>query len=77
MDTFIGDHHRLPTQEEFYAADHFAKARFVLLDCSSLYAARKGARAETDYMVGGWGSDWFYYYKSWDHSFLEGSDEHL
>ena len=51
-------------------------AGFVLLDRSNEYANRKGARAETDYMVGDWGSDWFYYYKSWDRSFIDGSDEH-
>ena len=47
----------------------------ILHDRTNKYAASKGAKSETDYMVGIWRADWFHYYKSWDQSFLNGSDE--
>ena len=47
----------------------------VLRDRTSKYATSKGAKTETDYMVGTWSGESFYYYKSWDRSFLPGSDE--
>ena len=76
VDAFVGEHHRLPAQAEFHPGDEQTRlAGFVLLDRSNAYAASKGARAENDYMVGVWNGDFFYYYKSWDHSFIPGADE--
>jgi hypothetical protein len=77
VDTFIKDHKRLPTQDEFRTNELSHSPMFVLRERTNRYAASKGARADTDYMVGDWGGDWFYYYKSWDKTFIDGSDEQL
>lgn len=77
MDAFIRDHKRLPTQEEFRAGTVSMDKMLVLHDRTHPYAASKGAKSETDYMVGVWRADWYHYYKSWDKSFLNGSDEKL
>lgn len=75
MDDFIRDHHRLPTQDEFRAGTASMDTMLVLHDRSHAYTASHGAKTETDYMVGIWRADWYHYYKSWDGSFLNGSDE--
>ena len=75
MNAFIKEHDRLPTQEEFRVGTQGMFPRFVLKDYTDNYAASKGAKFKTDYMVGYWHSDWYHYYKSWDRSFLSGSDE--
>jgi hypothetical protein len=75
MDAFIKKHHRLPTQDEFRADTHGMDTMLVLKDHTDKYAVSKGAKSETDYMVGCWRADWYHYYKSWDNSFLNGSDE--
>jgi hypothetical protein len=75
MDTFIKEYHRLPTQDEFQAGTKGMDRILVLKDHTDKYAAGKGAKSEMDYMVGCWRADWFHYYKSWDKSFLNGSDE--
>ena len=77
MDTFIRVHHQLPTQNEFQADTATLNPMLVLRDHTDAYAARQGCKADTDYMVGIWRADWYHYYKSWDHSFLKGSDEPL
>ena len=77
MDAFISAHHRLPTQDEFQASTASMDPMLVLRDHTDAYAASHGCKAATDYMVGIWRADWYHYYKSWDHSFLNGSDEHL
>ncbi|MEM7314680.1 MAG: hypothetical protein AAF497_16150 [Planctomycetota bacterium] len=38
-------------------------------------AADHGAKAETDFLVGTWMSDWYFYYKSWDQEYIDASDE--
>ncbi len=75
MDTFIHEHHRLPTQDEFRADTAKMDSMLILRDRTDKYAASKGAKSELDYMVGIWRADWNHYYKSWDKSFLNGSDE--
>jgi hypothetical protein len=73
---FVKEKGRLPSSEEFRAAaDKMESIPLVLYDRSFPYAASKGARTETDFMIGIWRADWFHYYKSWDHQFLNGSDE--
>jgi hypothetical protein len=75
MDNFLQEHHRLPTQNEFSTGTRSLGNMLVLRDRTNKYAASKGAKSETDYMVGIWRADWYHYYKSWDRSFLDGSDE--
>jgi hypothetical protein len=75
MDAFIREHQRLPTQDEFRSGTVSMDTMLVLRDRAHPYAASQGARAEADYMVGIWRADWYHYYKSWDKSFLNGSDE--
>lgn len=75
MDAFLKKHHRLPTKEEFESGTAKLHGMLILRDRSSPYAASKGAKAETDYMIGTWRADWYHYYKSWDRSFLNGYDE--
>jgi hypothetical protein len=75
MDAFIKEHQRLPTQDEFRVDTEKMAWMLVLKDRTDKYAASKGAKSETDYMVGCWRADWYHYYKSWDKSFLNGSDE--
>ena len=75
MDTFIKEHHRLPTEDEFRVGTKGMDTMLILRDHTDKYAASNGAKSETDYMVGCWRVDWHHYYKSWDKSFLNGSDE--
>jgi hypothetical protein len=75
MDSFLQEHNRLPTKKEFRAGTRSIDGMLVLRDRTDKYAASKGAKSETDYMVGIWRADWYHYYKSWDRSFLNGSDE--
>jgi hypothetical protein len=77
VDGFIKDHSRLPTAEEFRAATASMAHILILRDRTDPYAASTGAKTDLDYMVGIWRADWFHYYKSWDRSFLNGSDEKL
>jgi hypothetical protein len=77
VDGFIKDHNRVPTAEEFRAATASMDQILILRNRTDPYAASKGARTDLDYMVGIWRADWFHYYKSWDRSFLNGSDEKL
>jgi len=77
VEAFTKDHQRLPTQNEFRSGTKGMGNEFVLKDHTDKYAASKGAKADTDYMVGVWRADWYHYYKSWDKSFLSGSDEFL
>src|SRR5438105_2838279 len=74
-DAFIKEHHRLPTQDEFRADTAKMDSMLILKDRTDKYAARQGAKAELDYMVGTWRADWYHYYKSWDKKFLNGADE--
>lgn len=66
---------RLPTEGEFRAGTAAMDQMLILRDRTNKYAASKGAKTETDYMVGIWRTDWYHYYKSWDKSFLNASDE--
>jgi hypothetical protein len=75
VEGFIKDHQRLPTQDEFRAGTASMDPMLVLRDRTHTYAASHGAKTENDYMVGIWRVDWYHYYKSWDRSFLNGSDE--
>lgn len=68
---------RLPTHEEFFQWNEQNRGMFTLRDCSSRYAKSKGAKGINDYMVGVWRADWYHYYKSWDKSYLNASDEPL
>lgn len=76
METFVQDHHRLPTRDEFQVGTAGMNSNLILKDRTDPYAARKGAKADTDYMVGIWRADWYHFYKSWDKSFLNGADEY-
>ena len=75
MDSFIKQHHRLPRQDEFRAGTAAMDSMLIFKDRTDKYAASKGAKSDLDYMVGTWRADWYHYYKSWDKSFLNGSDE--
>jgi len=75
MDAFIKQHHRLPTQAEFRTGTATIDQVAVLRDHNDKYAASKGAKTDTDYMIGVWRVDWYHYYKSWDKSFINASDE--
>lgn len=73
VDTFINERHRLPDYQEFQGMS--GDGNFTLRNRMHKYARSKGATHECDYMVGVWRGEWLHYYKSWDHSFLNGSDE--
>lgn len=75
MDDFIKFNGRLPTSVEFQNSINKMADMAVLRTKDHPYAARKGAKADLDYIVGIWRADWFHYYKSWDHKFLNASDE--
>src|SRR2546423_12290497 len=75
LDTFVKEHKRLPTEVEFRSATASLNEILILRDRTHKYTASKGAKTETDYMIGIWRADWFHYYKSWDRSFLNGSHE--
>jgi hypothetical protein len=75
VDGFIKEHHRLPTKDEFETNTAKIDPMLTFKDRSDKYAAKKGAKTELDYMVGIWRADWYHYYKSWDKTFLNGSDE--
>src|SRR5204862_312786 len=61
MDAFVKEHHRLPTQDEFQVGTKVMDRMLILRDRTDKYAASKGAKSETDYMVGCWRADWFHY----------------
>jgi hypothetical protein len=75
VDGFIKDNGRLPSHEEFHRAADPMAWMVVLRTKDHPYAARKGAKTELDYMAGIWRADWYHYYKSWDHKFINAADE--
>lgn len=77
IETTLAEYRRLPTHDEFFRWNEQVHGMFVLRDRSSRYAASKGAKGVNDYMVGVWRADWYHYYKSWDKSYLNASDEPL
>ena len=78
VERFLRDRGRIPTQDEFRqwgntkGGEH---GMFTLRDHTDPYAAKQGAKGTNDYMVGTWRADWYYYYKSWDKQYLDGSTE--
>ena len=77
VEEFIKNNGRLPTYEEFHNTADKMAWMVVLRTKDHPYAARKGAKKDLDYMVGMWRADWYHYYKSWDHKFLNATDETL
>ncbi len=75
IDAYINKHRELPSEKEFRSATMGMEVSLVLRDRNHKYAASNGAKTDKDYMVGIWRADWYHYYKSWDRSFLNGSDE--
>jgi hypothetical protein len=74
VESYLKEHQRLPAENDLYTK--FGPG-IVIRDRSYKYAVKNGAKTDTDYMVGAWRADWYHYYKSWDKTFLNGSDEDL
>ncbi|MDB5339051.1 MAG: hypothetical protein JWN70_4670 [Planctomycetaceae bacterium] len=76
VEAYLKEHRGLPTESDFIQANE-GNAFFILRRHTDKYAASKGAKSPNDYMIGVWRGEWFHYYKSWDHRFLNATDEIL
>ena len=78
IDQYIDQHDKLPTQREFQTwAEKSGAHMLIIWDRNHEYAAKHGAKTETDYMLGTWMSEWYFYYKSWDGNYVYAQDERL
>ena len=76
VDSYLEQNGELPTQRAFQKwAKESGAHMLIIWDREHEYAAKHGAKKKTDYLVGTWMSDWYFYYRSWDGDFIDASDD--